>query len=82
MPGYLHELLEFELEVCFDCAAEVTAAPAPAFAVRDWAANCASGGEEEKVDVGVDLGDDGEVDAKVQVKGFKWDVGTETGQGQ
>ena len=55
MPGNLHEFLEFEFEVCFDCAAEVTTAPAPAFAVRDWATDCASGGEEEKVDVGVDL---------------------------
>lgn len=82
MPRYLHEFLEFEFEVCFDCAAEVTATPAAAFAVRDWAADCASGGEEEKINVGVDLRDDGEVDAEVQIKGFKWDVGTETGQCQ
>ena len=79
MPRDLHEFLEFEFEVCFDCTAEVTAAPATAFAVRDWAADCASGGEEEKVDVRVDLRDNGEVDAEVQVKGFKWDIGTETG---
>ena len=78
MPGYFHELLEFEFKVCFDCAAEVTTAPAAAFAVGDWAADCASGGEEEKVDVRVDLRDDGEVDTEVQVEGFKWDVGTET----
>ena len=44
----------------------------------DWAADCASGGEEEKVDVRVYLGDNGEVNAEVQVKRFKWDVGTET----
>ena len=78
MPGDLHEFLEFEFEVCFDCTAEVTAAPAPAFAVRDWAADCASRGEEEKVDVGIDLRDDREVDAEVQVESFEWDVGTET----
>ena len=80
MPGDFHEFLEFEFEVCFDCAAEVTATPATAFAVGDWAADCTSGGEEEKVDVGVDLRDDGEVDAEMQVKGFKWNVGTETGR--
>ena len=80
MPGNFHEFLEFEFEVCFDCAAEVATAPAAAFTVGDWATNCASGREEEKIDVRVDLGDDGEVDAEVQVQGFKWDVGTETGR--
>ncbi len=67
MPGDFHEFLEFKFEVCFDGAAEVATAPAAAFAVGDWAADCASGGKKEKVDVGVDLGDDGEVDAEVQV---------------
>lgn len=55
MPGDFHEFLEFEFEICFDCTAEVSAAPAAAFAVGDWAADCASGGEEEKVDMRVDL---------------------------
>ena len=80
MAGDFHEFLELEFEVCFNCAAEVSAAPATTFAVGDWAADCASGGEEEKVDVRVDLRDDGEVDAEVQVEGFEGDVGTETGR--
>ena len=78
MAGDFHEFLKFEFEVCFDCAAEVAATPPAAFAVGDWAADCASGGEEEKVDVRVDLRDDGEVDAEVQVESFEGDVGTET----
>jgi len=43
----------------------------------DWVTYTPSGGEEEEVDMRIDLRDDGEVDVKVQIECFKWDIGAQ-----
>lgn len=74
---HLQPFVQVELEVCFGGGAEVAAAPAAAFAVRDGAADGAAGGEEEEVDVRVDLGDDAELGVELRVEGFERDVGAQ-----
>lgn len=62
--------VEVELEVLFGGRAEEAATPAAAATVGDGTADCTARGEEEEIDVWIDLRDDAEVDVEVCVEGL------------
>lgn len=63
-----------ELEVLLESTAEKATAPAFAFAMGDGTTDGAAAGEEENVDVWVDLRDDGERDIELGIECAQGDV--------
>ena len=71
-------LVKVKLEILFGCRAKKSSAPATATPMRYGTTDGAAGGEEEEIDVWVDLADDAEIDVEVGVKSLQRDVGSQT----
>ena len=67
-------LVKVKLEVLLGRGAKKPAAPATASTMRYGTSDGTAGGEEEEVDMWVDLADDAEIDVEVSVESLEWDV--------
>ena len=71
-------LVEVKFEILLGCRTKKPSAPATATTMCYGAADRAAGGEEEEIDMWVDLADNAEIDVEVSVQSLKRDVGSQT----
>ena len=78
MPQHLEPFVQVEFKVLFRSRAEEATAPAAAATVRYGTTDGAARGEEEEVDMRIDLADDAEVDVEMSIKCLKRDIRPQT----